>query len=340
MARKPTLAYVVATNMEHPGLAIKFNGQINGFKTHFRTQFINFQYKGTDGTFLKVLKYIIFEVMALFAFMGNSRLYFRYDPKAILCNFYCMAFSLYKPVFIEHNGIFEKSLTTLGRHKEKKIHSVFMALYKFFPATHVGVTKEIQSYLKEKSIKNTHYMQNGYEKPDAIEELDDTLTTIMTDLNTNYKNIGIFVGNGYSWHGVDKLAPLFKDRKDCALIIVGKGYDDTETSDNIIKLGALSPGVLRSVFSHCDFGVSMFNPDMAGLTSPLKTREYLSYGLPVLVNFYDNAADFEAISPFLFKYYENEDAFENILKHSFSKVELTKLATEKFDWAKLLEFVI
>ncbi|RAP38800.1 hypothetical protein DID80_02175 [Candidatus Marinamargulisbacteria bacterium SCGC AAA071-K20] len=340
MARQPTLAYIVATNLEHPGLALKFEGQVEGFSKYFRTQFINYQFKGTDGLILKTIKYIIFELMVLFAFMGNNRIYIRYDPKAILTNFFSMLFSPFKPVYFEHNGIFEISLKKLNRSSEIKLHGISLSLLKFFPATHIGVTKEIQSYLIEQGMKKTLYIQNGYQFPSTPPSTPKALKDTILELKKKYKSVGVFVGNGYIWHGIDDIFSLFRGRSDCALIVVGKGYENNKKEDNILMTGPLGSSDLSGVFEFCDFGVSMFDSNMKGLTSPLKTREYLCNGLPILVNFYDNAADFEKIRPFIFSYYKDNKAFENILKHDFKRVDVSKRSLECFNWSTLLSSIV
>ena len=337
-----SLAYIVATNLEHPGLAIKFQGQLNGLSKHFKTQFVYFNYQNTDSLFIKLIHYIVFEFRVLLAFIFNHRIYFRYDPKAILTNIYCMFFSLFKPVYIEHNGIFDFSLKTLNRHSEKKLHHFIFFFYRYFSVTHIGVTKQIQAFLIEKGMKKTLYMQNGYEKSTEPESSSEAITAQLNHLKQGYKKIGIFVGNGYIWHGIDQIMSLFKDRTDCALVIVGKGYPSEQKKENICFLGPLSPGELKGVFEYCDFGLGAFNFQMNGLTqtSTLKTCEYLCYGLPVLVNIYDCASEFDALRPFVFNYYEDPCFFESILSQNFDKEVIRKHASACFNWETLFMCII
>ncbi len=76
---------------------------------------------------------------------------------------------------------------------------------------------------------------------------------------------------------------------------------------------------------------------MCGLNQacPLKTREYLCYGLPVLVNYYDSSQDFEELRPFIFNYLDGKDQFEKILTHSFTKDDIETKAVRCLDWTGL-----
>lgn len=342
MAKKPTLAYIVATNLEHPGLTLKFEGQLDGLSTYFQTQFIYYHYKNNDSNPIKLIKYLIFELMSLFAFMGNNRIYLRYDPKAILSNIYAMLFSLYKPVYLEHNGIFDHSLSLLNRKAELKLHLLTQYLFQFFPITHIGVTKQIQSFLKSKKIKQTLYIQNGYQKVKSIEPLSKQSINLLKTFRKKHKKIGVFIGNGYVWHGMEKISDLFKQYPDIGLVVIGKGYENNNKSENILFMGPLNSSKTKLVFEFCDFGVGAFNCQLTGFTEvcPLKTREYLCYGLPILINIADCASDFTQLKPYIFNYAESEQAFEDIIQVEADKDKLSKLAEHCFSWKELLKPII
>lgn len=100
---------------------------------------------------------------------------------------------------------------------------------------------------------------------------------------------------GYNWHGVDKLVTLAKRYPDIEIDLVG--YDRLETTtdkpNNLNLLGYLSPSNSQTVLAHADLALGTLalhrkNMDEA---SPLKTRECLAFGLPMVLPYKDTDLD-------------------------------------------------
>jgi len=98
----------------------------------------------------------------------------------------------------------------------------------------------------------------------------------------------IFIGTpGYSWHGVDKLVELASRFPDLQIDIVG--YDNlpehAPLSSNLSLHGYLNTDKYQKVMANCDLAISTLALHRKGMEEacPLKTRECLAYGLPMVL---------------------------------------------------------
>jgi len=110
----------------------------------------------------------------------------------------------------------------------------------------------------------------------------------------------IFVGTpGYSWHGVDKLETLARTFPDIHIDVVG--YDSlpnaADPPKNLQFHGFLDRDSMRQMFRKADAAISSMALHRIQKTdgTPLKTLEYLTYGLPVVLPYQDtNLKELEA----------------------------------------------
>lgn len=124
----------------------------------------------------------------------------------------------------------------------------------------------------------------------------------------------VFIGNpGYTWHGVDKLVRLAKLIPDIWLDIVG--YDelpDFEPLPNNMTLhGYLAMDDYKRVIGRADAAISSIALHRVQLeeASPLKSRECLAFGLPLIIAYTDTDLD-DKKSGFLLKIPNQEDNVE------------------------------
>jgi glycosyltransferase involved in cell wall biosynthesis len=101
-----------------------------------------------------------------------------------------------------------------------------------------------------------------------------------------------FIGNpGYLWHGVDKLVTLARLVSDVHLDIIG--YDNLpgheSLPDNLHLHGYLSSTEYRKILGGADAAISSLGLHRIGLAeaSPLKSRECLALGLPLVMAYID-----------------------------------------------------
>lgn len=118
----------------------------------------------------------------------------------------------------------------------------------------------------------------------------------------------VFVGSpSQTWHGVDRLFEIAKMFPLWIFDVVGPIQPVSEVPLNVIFHGLLTPAKTSDLFSRsvCGIGsLALFRNKMSE-GSPLKTREYLAHGLPVIAAYNDpdipNGADY-------FLKLENSDA--------------------------------
>ena len=126
----------------------------------------------------------------------------------------------------------------------------------------------------------------------------------------------VFIGSpGYPWHGIDKLVDFARQHADLQLDIIG--YDDLPEfqplPDNLKLHGYLSSGEYNRVLAGADVAVSSLALHRIQLeeASPLKSRECLALGLPLVLAYKDTDLG-DAEYDFLLKIPNKED---NILSH-------------------------
>ena len=126
----------------------------------------------------------------------------------------------------------------------------------------------------------------------------------------------LFIGTpGYSWHGVDKLVELARTFPDLHIDIVG--YEQLPEHEplpsNLTLHGYLNADGYKKVMAGCDLAISTLALYRKGMEEacPLKTRECLAYGLPMVLPYVDtDLKDLNA--DFLLKIPNKED---NIQTH-------------------------
>jgi glycosyltransferase involved in cell wall biosynthesis len=101
-----------------------------------------------------------------------------------------------------------------------------------------------------------------------------------------------FIGNpGYPWHGVDKLVELAGLLPDVQLDVIGyeelPGFD--ELPENLKLHGYLPEAEYKRILAGADAAISSLGLHRIGLeeASPLKSRECLAFGLPLILAYVD-----------------------------------------------------
>lgn len=127
----------------------------------------------------------------------------------------------------------------------------------------------------------------------------------------------VFVGSpGYSWHGIDKFFPLARRYPDLTIDVIG--YSPEQAPQPIpanMRFHGFQPREqVRWVLAQADVGCSSLALHRKNMQedSPLKVREMLAYGLPIVLSYVD--ADLSGIDPdFLLKIPNSED---NVTTHA------------------------
>jgi hypothetical protein len=104
----------------------------------------------------------------------------------------------------------------------------------------------------------------------------------------------VFVGSrlagDWNWHGVDKILKLAAKMTDCKFNIVGLTAEDLSghtIPGNVVMHGEKRGAELEQIYRLSDVGLGSLALHRINLKEacPLKTREYLMYGLPVVIGY-------------------------------------------------------
>ena len=169
----------------------------------------------------------------------------------------------------------------------------------------VTVTKELESLLKEFD-KPTLVCANGIDlseyvgAPPAI----------------NSRPVLTFLGfPGYPWHGIDKVFQLAKMFPNWEFNIVGYTAENFKEKipPHMTVHGYLSKENYHKVLCATDIGIGSLalHRNFMNEACPLKSREYLAYGIPMIIAYKD--PDFMNEPPFLLRLPNEENA---IISHT------------------------
>ncbi len=102
-----------------------------------------------------------------------------------------------------------------------------------------------------------------------------------------------FMGNfNRKWHGVDKIIRLASMCKDQLYFhIVGGACEVDNIPPNVTMYGYLDKDDYTKIIEKCDVGIGSLSFHTIPLweACPLKVREYLAYGLPIIIGYTDTA---------------------------------------------------
>jgi len=314
--------YLLANKAQHDGLSIKAQGQLEALKRH--DNWVYFIHLATMGLFS-------FHVKALYTSIKSQRIFFRYNPKVPFLVLWLSLISWFKPVFFEHNILLYKELPYLKRYGELWLHSALLIGMSFGRITHICASDEIAKDLKKRGLDHTQFVHNGYALPSlSCQEKDTSL--IEKAMQFKKGKLAVFTGNGYAWHGLDRVLGLIEQYPLLQLLVIGP-YPSTP-HPQVLYTGTLNQATLYALYEFADFAIGTFAWDRIGTTqgTPLKSREYLCHGLPILVNYEEGASEMKPLSDYVFSYQKDALALEKLLCFSYDKSHLIKEARQHLSW--------
>ena len=99
-----------------------------------------------------------------------------------------------------------------------------------------------------------------------------------------------FIGSlDQSWQGTEQLYDLARQLPKSMFHIVGPGASTMRSPSNVVLHGELSSEDYRQIAESCSVAFSTLGQNITGMSeaSPLKSREYLAMGLPVIGRYLD-----------------------------------------------------
>lgn len=182
------------------------------------------------------------------------------------------------PVVLEINSLDLKEYWVTDKAKWF-FHLLTRHRYISHAAGLVGVTTEItESFRQSRAPKAT--IANGIDL-DSLEPLEPTDSARPTLF---------FIGTpGYAWHGLDHIIEMAAYFPEWRFHVVGLDKPNKGAPENIEFHGYLQPEEYRKLARESDVGIGTLALYRKGFgeASPLKVREYLALGLPIIIGYKD-----------------------------------------------------
>ena len=172
---------------------------------------------------------------------------------------------------------------------EYSMGSFFRQLYNNLTRKHylkmadglIFVTEEIAKRPHFETDKKIKIISNG---------IDLQLYYVLPPPKNQYPNL-VFIGTeGQLWHGADKIKALASMFPNWRFHIIGNSSQQgTITKDNIVYYPFLSKDDYQNIMANADvaLGTLALHRNNMNQACPLKVREYLAYGLPVIIGYED-----------------------------------------------------
>ncbi len=254
---------------------------------------------------------------------------------------YLPLLSFFKNIVIEHNTIMDTELLFLQRKVEHCLHRYTLFWFRLGIFKHIAVNNELKFHLEAKGLKQVIYAQNGYIVPNtSYKDFDDETLAKLNAFQANHTHTAIFCGNGYPWHGFSRIAAILEAYPHIGLLVVGP-YKHVH-AEHIFQLPFCNTEQLGYLIERCDFAISTFQWELLNIHegSPLKSRHYLCHGCPILTHYYDCAADFDALKPFVVDYRKTpETCIQDICSLDYDKETLKSTARDLLSWDRYFDRV-
>lgn len=141
-------------------------------------------------------------------------------------------------------------------------------------------------------------IDNGYEKRAVTPQIDRDVARRVREWRAKGYLVALFAGSFFPWSGVDRIIKRLKAWPKVGLILAGSGPElkgllsrvDVSLRERILYTGPQTEEELAGLYESADFAFSSQALDRIGIRDarPLKTREYLAYGLPVVCGYREN----------------------------------------------------
>jgi glycosyltransferase involved in cell wall biosynthesis len=319
------IAYVICGNFDKEGGVEKkiFNQIKQWEKEGHQVKLFCFTRRNVASLFnsldIEIIKYKTYIDLVINPFL--TRKIFKWRPDIVYfrqyrftCSFYVMFRKI--PTVIEYNSddVEESKLTT--SFLIRLFHLLTRDIMNYSAAGYVTVTYELEEKLRK------------YNKPIITIANGISENTLRVKRKTEENKINaFFIGTpNQPWHGVDKIYYLASKLPDVEFHLVG--IEDNIELDNVHTYGYLNIEEYIRIVEICDVAIGSLalHRNKMNEASPLKVREYLHFGLPVIIGYEDT--DFIGIEHnFILKIPNDEDNVKNNLEVIYDFMRKSKSLT-------------
>lgn len=343
------LLYLNPYQRQTPGIRYKVDAEIAALrKRHCVTEFPLVpctDYNWLRKTIIRLSRELSLPVRIMLA----DQAYYRYSPACPLANLWLGLLASRRHIWIEYNTVYRQELMHVSPSLVV-LHRLSMAVLRRSKATHIAVTREIAQ--KEKLPSGFRIMPNGY----SVSSPEDTansrpLDKMKLEKLRSAKNHGLRIlvftaSHDTPWQGLDRVLMLVRELGDICLALIGR-FNNTRKMEKtqliegtrVINFGELTPVSLAPVYKLANAGVGPFAIDRKGLTQacPLKVRDYLCHGLPVVINYDDPLLYEEWAHQHIHQYSTDLNKLRQFLNHDVDRAKLQCRARKELDWAATME---
>jgi glycosyltransferase involved in cell wall biosynthesis len=335
----------------YQGVSHKALAQLNAFRKLFQqVEVVLPGYRITNKWARRAWYYILLPITVTRYILRQNDyvIYYRYNPYNIIVHsiFYIMPKKCHLYVEINTKPEFEyatldKRLYLLNRFSERICYRAAYAVLTISP----DVSEYVQHIYPQ---CRTKVIGNGYDPvqyPDQKDDFDprDDLQDLF--LKGAGRTKFVWVGVPWPWLGIDKIISIIDELENACLYLVGDEERFKQVvsppsllkSKNVFLLGKRNIKELQFIYGNCDFGLGSFNLQHKQINdaAELKVREYLYYGLPVIVDRIES--QLQGVD-FVHQYIDMP-TLRKFLSMKFDRDEIKKYAKENLSWYTIFKKV-
>lgn len=345
---KSTCLYIyLDRNHNWSGVFQKAKSQCKALNYIFITKFLYLQSQNRIGRFLESITILPIKIIKNILIFKNVHIYYRYSSTFFLFNILLFLIHRYIKLYVEINSKIRDEL--------KLTHYIFLLfnnmgeklIYNSADLV-LAITPEIAHYVKNIDPNcKVKVIYNGYDPPDDINNDVHLKKVGLQEIlrKCEAKKKFIWVGTPAPWHGLEKILQIIHQIDNACLFLVGDIIkikqlnipSELINSEKIYLLGKKSPHEIRILYSYCDFAFGAFGLEIKNMTEacPLKVREYLYYGLPVIIGSKDPQLDH---LPFIHRYNNIYD-LNKFIDYNFDKKIISNYAKNNLSWKIIFQYI-
>lgn len=293
-----------------------------------------------------------------------NRIYKEYGKDLLTYDFIYIRYSFANPCFVKlikylhsHNKKVFVEIPTYPYKDEFKKNIYGMILKKIDSLCLINISKNIFRFVLTSNLPEIH----GTRAINIFNGIDEDITLFENKQHKSTAINMIAIANLSPWHGYDRLIKGLADyyklggKIPVYLNIIGDGQSkslllqltkDLNLQDKVKFLGAKRGDELDEVYMSMDIGVSSLALFRAGGGhDPIKSKEYVGRGIPVILGYEDRALSNKNL-PFVFEVSANEtniNMFEIIQQYhnlKYTSDEIKDYARRKLTWLSQMIKVI